>query len=144
MSYIRVYWHRNGLFSGCHHNTHTFLEDQLSVAVGSVHSDVLLQVCVLVVVDAQAVVARGPRQILHQTGLARRRRALQQNRVPPGVRRNDAYTIRLHYITLLACNLPRPLHTVLCIYVQHCKTMPPTGCVKPCCMSIHGRESHNE
>ena len=132
-----MYWHRIGS-SVVTTNTQTFLEDQLSVAVGGVHSNVLLQVSVLVVVDAQAVVACGPRQILHQTGLARRRRALQQNRVPPGVRRNDAYTllynkVTLHHNTLLACNLPRSLHTVLCIlYLQHCTTMPPTGCVKPC------------
>ena len=46
------------------------LEGEVSMVVHAVCSDVLLDVCVLVIVDSEAHVASGPGQVGDQTGLA--------------------------------------------------------------------------
>ena len=56
------------------------LEGEVSVLVDGVGSDVLLDVRVLVVVDADAGVAGGGRQVRDHAGLAHRRLSLDQNR----------------------------------------------------------------
>ena len=61
----------------------TVPEDQFSRLVSSVAAHVLLQVGVLVVIDAHALVAGAAGQPRDQTRLAHRRLALQQNWVRP-------------------------------------------------------------
>ena len=46
------------------------LEGEVSMVVHAVGTDVLLDVCVLVIVDSEAHVASGPGQVGDQTGLA--------------------------------------------------------------------------
>ena len=61
----------------------TLFEEQLPLVVGGVAADVLLDVRVLVVVDADALVPRGQTQPADQAGLTHRGLALDQDRVTP-------------------------------------------------------------
>ena len=54
-----------------------------TLGVGDVAPQVLLQISVLVVVDADESVTRACREVLNQRGFAGRRGPLKQNRVPP-------------------------------------------------------------
>lgn len=66
-------------------------EDQLARLVGRVGADVLLQIRVLVVVDADALVARQLGQVADQRRFAHRRFALQQHR--QATQRDDAHQV---------------------------------------------------
>ena len=62
---------------------HTLFEEQLPLVVGGVAADVLLDVRVLVVVDADTLVPRGQAQPPDQAGLTHRGLPLDQDRVAP-------------------------------------------------------------
>lgn len=66
----------------------TLFEDQLALAVRGVAADVLLDVCVLVVVDPDTLVPRGSCYPPDQAGLSHRGLSLDQDGVAPEERTN--------------------------------------------------------
>lgn len=76
----------------------TLFEDQLALAVRGVAADVLLDVCVLVVVDPDTLVPRGSCYPPDQAGLSHRGLSLDQDRVAPEEQNRNTSTQHFYWL----------------------------------------------